>query len=605
MPGQVITTLAIDNNYYPNMSISDDGRYLAFISTLDPNNPTAANATSTQSGIFIKDMQGGVRFVQDLGEEGLYRDLALSGNGGVIAFASTASNLVPNSPPASGWVSGIKPPEILLKNWQTGALQLASSSANGSAANGFCNSPTLTLDGNVVAFSSIASNLVASDSNGTGDVFVKNMQTGQITIASTASDGTQGNRSSDFGKISDDGRYCAFESAATNLIPGITPTHTNVYWKDLQTGALSLVSSDTDQASIRAISGNGRYVVFQGYEAEVNQPVSFSLYEKDMVTGKVVNVGSNAFGISHYTWQLQVSVSNDGRYVAFADNFSYFTSDDHNSSADIYLKDTQTGGLARIVPSTGEATGPMAEALISGNSSTLVFRGNLYSSANSGLYIYQSTLPTLQDSVGNDNIAANLTSNKYLDGGSGTDTAVYSGALAKYTVTRSNGNLLVTASNPDPSNLGGPITATDNLHNIERIKFDDASRAYDIDGNAGQAYRIYQAAFNRTPDKSGLSYWINTMDKGASLTQVAQGFTQAAEFTTLYGSSPSNSDIVNKFYQNVLHRPAETSGYQYWLNLLEQHTLTSAYVLASFAESVENKAALIGVIQNGIDYTPL
>jgi hypothetical protein len=97
---------------------------------------------------------------------------------------------------------------------------------------------------------------------------------------------------------------------------------------------------------------------------------------------------------------------------------------------------------------------------------------------------------------------------------------------------------------------------------------------------------------------------MSALDHGVALLDVANGFIQSKEFKDLYGDNPTNADIVNKFYANVLHRAPDQAGADYWTKLLDQHVLTKADVLMSFSESPENQAALVGVTQNGIDYTP-
>jgi hypothetical protein len=144
----------------------------------------------------------------------------------------------------------------------------------------------------------------------------------------------------------------------------------------------------------------------------------------------------------------------------------------------------------------------------------------------------------------------------------------------------------------------------DTLAYIERLKFADAAIALDTSGVGGQAFRVYQAAFNRTPDLGGLGYWISRMDGGASLKGVAQGFVDSAEFKALYGSNPTNELLVSKLYDNVLHRAPDLGGYNYWLGILNSGKGKAADVLAAFSESPENQAGVIGVISNGILYTP-
>jgi len=140
------------------------------------------------------------------------------------------------------------------------------------------------------------------------------------------------------------------------------------------------------------------------------------------------------------------------------------------------------------------------------------------------------------------------------------------------------------------------------LVNIERLQFSDVTVALDINSSAGQAYRIYQAAFYRTPDSAGLKYWIGLMDAGVTLSAVSSAFIASAEFQRLYGPKPTNELFITKLYDNVLHRAPDPGGYAYWLGLMNTGGVDKTSALINFSESNENQAGVIGVIQNGIDY---
>lgn len=181
--------------------------------------------------------------------------------------------------------------------------------------------------------------------------------------------------------------------------------------------------------------------------------------------------------------------------------------------------------------------------------------------------------------------------NDTIDGGGGIDTLISSASRAGATVVHTDSGWQLSAS----------YDGSDSLSHIERIAFANETLALDIDGNAGQAYRVYQAAFNRTPDNDGLKFWIGAMDHGASLHDVAAGFINSAEFQTLYGSNPGNDQFVTRLYSNVLHRAPDAGGYNYWLGLLDHNNISRTDALVQFSESPENQAGVIGVIQNGID----
>ena len=192
------------------------------------------------------------------------------------------------------------------------------------------------------------------------------------------------------------------------------------------------------------------------------------------------------------------------------------------------------------------------------------------------------------------NTISGSSGNDIINGGAGTDTAVLAVNRASYTISKNSTGWTVRSS----------AEGIDTLTNVERLKFADTAIALDTSGVGGQVYRVYKAAFNRTPDLGGLGFWISGMDGGVSLNAVAQGFVNSAEFKTVYGSSPTNAQIVTRFYDNVLGRAAESGGYNYWLGVLNSGQGSVAGVLAAFSESPENQAAVIGVIGNGILYTP-
>ena len=196
--------------------------------------------------------------------------------------------------------------------------------------------------------------------------------------------------------------------------------------------------------------------------------------------------------------------------------------------------------------------------------------------------------------AGND-IFIETRGNDIVAGGAGTDAVIFDAGRSSYTINRSGATDFQVTRNG----------ATTTYSQMERLIFGDGTAvAYDASGTAGQTYRVYQAAFGRTPDQAGLSFWINSMDMGASLTSVAQGFVNSSEFKNLYGANASNTDIVAKLYQNVLGRAGERVGTDYWVNELNTGRQSVAQVLSGFAESAENQARVIGSIQNGIAYTP-
>ena len=223
---------------------------------------------------------------------------------------------------------------------------------------------------------------------------------------------------------------------------------------------------------------------------------------------------------------------------------------------------------------------------------------NLIGTVRSDIFLCGSGDDLVYGGYGKDAVTGD-SGNDLIYGGPGIDTAVYAGTRFAHAITATSN----TDSNVKDLKITNITNGTDTLIGVERIKFDDVTLAFDTSGNAGQTYRLYQAAFKRTPDKAGLSGWINAIDNGLNLSSVANSFIQSAEFKSLYGSNPTDSQFVTLLYTNALNRTADTAGLNYWVGQLSSGAQTRAQALIGFSESTENQTALIGVIQNGIEIT--
>ena len=171
-----------------------------------------------------------------------------------------------------------------------------------------------------------------------------------------------------------------------------------------------------------------------------------------------------------------------------------------------------------------------------------------------------------------------------IDGGAGLDTVVYGTIIEGLTVSPQGNQLSVRG---------------DTLLNIERVQGSDGVIAFDIQGNAGDAYRLYQAAFNRIPDKDGLSFWTHQLDLGLNAQVVAQGFVNSSEFRSVYGTNPTNVHIVDLMYQNVLGRAGEPAGINFWVGQLDRGLAVGA-LLQGFAISSENHGIVDPTLTMGI-----
>ena len=202
---------------------------------------------------------------------------------------------------------------------------------------------------------------------------------------------------------------------------------------------------------------------------------------------------------------------------------------------------------------------------------------------------------TITGRDGNDTIFADGGSDT-INGGTGLDTVKYTLSQANYTLALGESSSTVTEISTG---------ANDSFSTIERVVFSDKAVALDIGSGevGGSCYRIYKAAFNRTPDEGGLGYWIGQMDLGKTLVEVSAGFIDSDEFRASYGTSPSNGEFLTKVYNNVLGRDPDSRGYDWWVDQLANNPeKTWDKVMADFSEGTENQANVLDLIGNGVQY---
>jgi len=583
--------------------ISANGRYVAFSS----NQSLLPGDTSLNDGdIYLRDLQTGtLSLVSTLA--GVKTNASLAADAGAVSFQNTVGGNA----------------NIMVKFMATGTLFNASTTATGALANGQSYNAVLSGSALYVGFISKATNLVASDTNGTDDMFVKNTQTGVVVNASTTAAGVQANAPSADTALSSNGRTAVFTTFATNLAAG-DDSYADIYAKNLDSGALTRVSTSSSGAGANgnsdnaSVSADGRYVVFTSQASNLvagDTNAHRDVFRKDLATGVTLRVSTGADGQQGLGDSSNASVSSDGRYVLF-ESTSDFTPGDGDGRADIFIKDLNTGALTRL-SSGGDANHynyASSAALASGSLDAVFVNYQMVANTTADARTITHTTvgagfgslvgENLSGGAGADSIIANqgndrisgLGGNDVIDGGGGVDTAVYAGARAGYTI----------AITPTSSVVSNPLGSdgTDVLGNVERLHFADADVALDIEGNAGQAYRLYQAVFDRVPDLPGLGYWIAVRDGGAPMDLIAKNFMSSNEGIALYGAAPTNAEAVTRFYANTLHREPDAAGFAYWMNVLDNHLASQANVLVQFSDSPENHAQVIGAIQNGITFVP-
>ena len=290
---------------------------------------------------------------------------AISDDGRFEAFVSGASNLV------SGDTNNAD--DIFVHDIQTGQTTRVSVSSSGVEANGYSSSPAISGDGRYVAFYSDATNLVSEDTNGCGDIFVHDRQTGQTTRVSVSSSGVEENAppSDDYFvlSISGDGRYVAFYSDATNLVSGDTNGAADIFVHDIQTGTTTRVSVASDGSEANAgssepsLSGDGRYVVFvSGATNLVTEDTNgkADVFVRDLQAGTTTRASVNSSEVEAIGGGYSPDISGDGRYVVFLSKSSNLDprASDFGGYNLAYVRDLQVGQTTLAsVYSTGDVLG--------------------------------------------------------------------------------------------------------------------------------------------------------------------------------------------------------------------------------------------------------
>jgi Tol biopolymer transport system component len=263
-------------------------------------------------------------------------------------------------------------------------VQRISVAFNGGESNGWSGEQAISADGRYVTFASVATNLVPNDNNDQQDIFVYDRQTNQMTCVSMAFDGTQANLYSLSPSISGDGQQIVFVSEATNLVPDDVNGLPDVFVHDLRAGATTRVSVGLDgieasgSSSQPAISSDGRFVAFSSMAdnlvlADTNQSGDIFVYE--LQTGAISRVsvasdGSEANGIS-----INPVISADGRFISFNSLATNLTSNDGNSRSDVFIHDRHTGqrNLISVAVNGSVANNESFKPAISGNDRYVAF----------------------------------------------------------------------------------------------------------------------------------------------------------------------------------------------------------------------------------------
>jgi hypothetical protein len=354
--GGIITA---DEHY--GIGMSSDGRYVVFPS--DASNLVASDTNGT-TDVFVRDRTTDQTIrvsVSSTGVEG--NDWSaypvISADGSTVAFLSAATNLV------SGDTNGKY--DVFVHDLSSQATYRVSLKSSTSVeGNDDCwGPPSLTSDGSKVAFTSFASNLVSGDANGVPDVFVRDRTTTVTTVVSVNSPGSPGNADSYFPLISGNGQYVAFTTQATDIVSGDTNNATDVVRYNFASGARVRISQSSggtqgnDASQAWSINSTGTIVAFSSsatnlVASDTNSVPDVFLRFPGYSTTIRVSVsstgteGDNASSAASLSYNASTTgLGTETGYVAFESGASTLVANDGNQWIDIFVYEISTGLTTR------------------------------------------------------------------------------------------------------------------------------------------------------------------------------------------------------------------------------------------------------------------
>ncbi len=348
-------------------SISHDGQWVGLWSDA----PLVSNDTNGYFDAYVWDVQGDVSRLVSVEHgatssgDGPSDEPSISHDGRVLAFGSYATDLVP------GDTNGEY--DLFVRVRENGAVpetetRRVSVTSKGFEADGGSLAPTISADGNVVSFWSWSTDLIPSDPNPVDQLFAHDLDTGTTIRVSQSASGVPANGDCFLSALSADGRYVAFTSEASNLVPGDTNGAWDTFLHDREAGSMTRVTVDssgtesvgTDQFSMRcAISGNGLYVAFMSDAADLvpfDTNGAVDAFVHDRATGNTTRVSVDSAGNEgNADSERGLGISADGRWVAFQSEASNLVAGDTNGVADIFVRDLLNGVTQRVsVDSLGQ-----------------------------------------------------------------------------------------------------------------------------------------------------------------------------------------------------------------------------------------------------------
>lgn len=332
-------------------AISGDGSVVVFQSTSQDIVP--GDATGTRHiYAFERDTKKITRVsVNDSGKPGNKQSFgaSISADGRFVVFISDANNLVP------GDTAGNQ--DVFLRDRQAGTVTRISVSNTGEPANKDCRDAVISADGRIIAFASTASNLDDNNMNNSADIFVYDRVSKFIRRITMTPDGFEADHGSGEPSISSDGQFVAFYSHATNLLPIDTNRSPDIYVFDVFTGKTELVSVASNRmignrdSRRPSISGDGRFVVFESWASDLttdDKNDAPDIMLRDRQSKKTIRISNAPDGKPGNDDSRDPRISNDGNVIIYTSYASNLVKNDTNNLPDIFLYDRATRRTERV-----------------------------------------------------------------------------------------------------------------------------------------------------------------------------------------------------------------------------------------------------------------
>jgi Tol biopolymer transport system component len=337
-------------------AISANGRYVVFQSRATN---LVAGDTNSVGDTFIRDRTAGTTrrvSVNSAGGQanGVSGVAAVSASGRYVAFTSEATNLVGND------TNGVQ--DIFIRDRKMGITRRVSVNSNELEGNGASFDPAVSADGRFVAFTSTSFNLVAGDTNGAQDVFIRDRKVGITRRVSVNSGGTQGNADSHVPSISGDGSSVAFMSSATNLVPGDTNAISDTFVRDRATGRTRRVSVSSSEVQGDGFSGDpkistdGKVVAYDSLATNLvngDTNATWDVFVRILATGLTRRVSLSSAEGQGDAYSADPSISANGRYVAFYSDAANLVGLDTNGFGDVFVRDRLDRKTRRVSLTAG------------------------------------------------------------------------------------------------------------------------------------------------------------------------------------------------------------------------------------------------------------